>query len=318
MGRALWIALAVLPVVYGHPTLLTVQTELQTEERDRDPPHLQSESPNSVIYKEDDGKEFFLEISQDDTENKLPTPASDVESNQVNTAMPVVELNPSYYQARRAAKAAEHYLNYHYGSPFKLFSIRDIKSATLEELPEGRGKYNMTFAVDDAISNKTAGICTAEIVFNRTEEEKTPEVHCTCDDLLKVNTSEAENSFFHQVMQSTKLVEGEYIPDSFGFIAPEMKPWWQLGILASSFVMLKESNESTLYNMAQILSVKQQKSEENSLLVDYDVLLHDFISQEMIQWHIQASWSPTTGVKVTKCTLQPKKHSTTPATVDSR
>lgn len=45
--------------------------------------------------------------------------------------------------------------------------------------------------------------------------------------------------------------------DSYGHIAPEMKPLWHLGAAAASFIMLKESNESTLYNMAQVANVTQ-------------------------------------------------------------
>lgn len=36
-----------------------------------------------------------------------------------------------------------------------------------------------------------------------------------------------------------------------------MKPFWHLGGVASSFVMLKESSENTLYNFAQVVNVTQ-------------------------------------------------------------
>lgn len=36
-----------------------------------------------------------------------------------------------------------------------------------------------------------------------------------------------------------------------------MKPLWHLGIVASSFIMLNESTENTLYNMAQVANVTQ-------------------------------------------------------------
>lgn len=38
---------------------------------------------------------------------------------------------------------------------------------------------------------------------------------------------------------------------------PDMKPLWHLGIVASSFVMLNESTEDTLYNMAQVADITQ-------------------------------------------------------------
>lgn len=36
-----------------------------------------------------------------------------------------------------------------------------------------------------------------------------------------------------------------------------MKPFWHLGILASSFIMLNESTENTLYNVAQVANITQ-------------------------------------------------------------
>lgn len=45
--------------------------------------------------------------------------------------------------------------------------------------------------------------------------------------------------------------------DSYGHKDPDMVPFWHLGWLAASFVMLKESNENTLYNMAQVSKINQ-------------------------------------------------------------
>lgn len=36
-----------------------------------------------------------------------------------------------------------------------------------------------------------------------------------------------------------------------------MRPLWHLGIVASSFVMMNESTEDTLYNMAQVANITQ-------------------------------------------------------------
>lgn len=38
---------------------------------------------------------------------------------------------------------------------------------------------------------------------------------------------------------------------------PETRPLWHLGIVASSFVMMNESTENTLYNMAQVANITQ-------------------------------------------------------------
>lgn len=38
---------------------------------------------------------------------------------------------------------------------------------------------------------------------------------------------------------------------------PDTRPLWHLGIVASSFVMMNESTENTLYNMAQVANISQ-------------------------------------------------------------
>lgn len=47
------------------------------------------------------------------------------------------------------------------------------------------------------------------------------------------------------------------LTDRHGHMEPDTKPLWHLGIVASSFVMLNESTEDTLYNMAQVANITQ-------------------------------------------------------------
>lgn len=42
------------------------------------------------------------------------------------------ELNPNHYPAQRAAKVVQHYLNTHYGSPYRLFGLRRVHSANAQ------------------------------------------------------------------------------------------------------------------------------------------------------------------------------------------
>lgn len=42
------------------------------------------------------------------------------------------ELNPNHFPARRAAKVVQHYLNTRYGSPYRLFGLEEVLSATAE------------------------------------------------------------------------------------------------------------------------------------------------------------------------------------------
>lgn len=42
------------------------------------------------------------------------------------------ELNPNHYPAQRAAKLVQHYLNARYGSPYKLFGLKEVHSGNAE------------------------------------------------------------------------------------------------------------------------------------------------------------------------------------------
>ncbi|XP_070290074.1 latexin-like [Salvelinus sp. IW2-2015] len=70
--------------------------------------------------------------------------------------------------------------------------------------------------------------------------------------------------------------------------------------------MLRESNESTLYNMAQVANFTQLETEKDQLRFNYHVLLHEMISQEIIHWKLLVTWSPAQGVQVLQTELQPK------------
>lgn len=69
---------------------------------------------------------------------------------------------------------------------------------------------------------------------------------------LVINTSK---SFF--VFFKFPLMTDIVTTDSHGHIEPGMEPLWHLGIVASSFIMLNQSTENTLYNMAQVANVTQ-------------------------------------------------------------
>lgn len=68
-----------------------------------------------------------------------------------------------------------------------------------------------------------------------------------CSELPNVTVYEPEDVLFLSPSSS----------DSNGHIEPEHIPFWHLGAVASSFVMLNESTEDTLYNMAQVANITQ-------------------------------------------------------------
>ncbi|XP_033895866.3 latexin isoform X1 [Acipenser ruthenus] len=284
MRWTLWIVLGLFPLVDGHPTLKTDQNSLETADAAL---NHQNGSLNSVLHL-DDTEKAALETTRDDP------------------AFPMKELNTSHYPATRAAKVAQHYLNYHHGSPSKWFMVHAVKKASSEDIPEVGKKYHIQFSVQEQATKEIVGNCTAEILFRQTEVQSAPEVNCTCDDLLKIKTSDADHALYHHIKHQPEPMAGMDIPDSQGNIPKEMEPLWYLGGIGASFIMWQQSNESTLYNMAHVHSVKQLNSENDLLAFEYVVLLHDMVSQEIIHWHMQVAWNPTQGVKVTQCHLLPK------------
>ncbi|KAJ8368806.1 hypothetical protein SKAU_G00088340 [Synaphobranchus kaupii] len=243
---------------------------------------------------------------------------TDAEPALLEEDMPVEKLVPEHYPANRAAAVAQHYLNTQHGSPYRWLWVEKVLSATLEEVADQGRKYNVTFMVKETVSDKSVGLCSSEVLFPANEGQALPQqgpplqappqVNCSCEDLLKSNTNitEEEDALYLQLKNNGTLVSGQNIPDSNGFIAPEMRPFWHLGAVASSFVMLKESNESTLYNMAQVTNVTQLETQNDTLMFQYHVLLHEMVSQEIISWKLQVSWCPADGVRVLNAEWQPK------------
>ncbi|XP_029628205.1 latexin isoform X2 [Salmo trutta] len=215
-------------------------------------------------------------------------------------------LNPSHYPARRAATVVQHYLNTLYGSPYRWIFLSKVHSGSAEDVAEMR-KYQLELTMQETISN-VSGQCSAELLFPRGEGQSAPQVQASYEGLLQSNTTAQEEAFYQQHRASNNMVSGNDIPDSYGHMEPSMKPFWHLGGVASSFIMLRESNESTLYNMAQVANFTQLETEKDQLRFNYHVLLHEMISQEIIHWKLLVTWSPEQGVQVLQTELQPKSH----------
>ncbi|XP_059930967.1 latexin isoform X1 [Gadus macrocephalus] len=217
------------------------------------------------------------------------------------------ELNPNHYPARRAAQVVLHHLNTRYGSPYWWGALRQVHKATAEALGDSGRKYSLEVTLQDQISG-TKETCTAEVVFPGGPAGGPPQVTTSYEGKSEINTQAQEEALYNQYNTSQNLLSGHNLPDSYGHVAPGMEPFWHLGGVASSFVMLKESSENTLYNMAQVVSVTQLATENNQLRFNYDVLLHEMVSQEIIHWKLLASWSPQEGVKASQMELLPKCH----------
>ncbi|XP_040902690.1 latexin isoform X2 [Toxotes jaculatrix] len=216
------------------------------------------------------------------------------------------ELNPNHYPAQRAAKVVQHYLNTLYGSPYRVFGLHRVHSGNAEDLVNSGRKYQLNISVQELISNKTEK-CSAEVLFPRGEQQRSSQVQASCEELLKINTKAQEEALYQQYKTSQSVLTA-HLPDSYGHIDPDMEPFWRLGTVASSFVMLNESTEDTLYNMAQVANITQLATENDQLKFDYHILLHEMVSQEIIHWKLLFTWSPAEGVKVLQMEQLPHCH----------
>lgn len=217
------------------------------------------------------------------------------------------ELNPNHYPAQRAAKVVQHYLNTRYGSPHRLFRLKTVHKGNAEDVADSGRNYKLQLSVQEVITNTTEE-CAAEVLFPRGEGQRSAQVQASCKELLNINTKEQDEALYQQYKTNQSLLTAQNLPDSYGHIEPDMQPLWHLCIVASSFVMLNESTENTLYNMAQVANVTQLPSENDQLKFDCHTLLHDMVSQEIIHWKLLFIWSPAEGVKVQEMERLPHCH----------
>ncbi|XP_060731202.1 latexin isoform X2 [Tachysurus vachellii] len=215
------------------------------------------------------------------------------------------KLNPIFYEASRAGHAIQHYINTIYGSPFRLYAVTQIHNARTEDMGESGMKYIVEFSVKDTVGESSEGRCSAEVLYPRGETQRPPQVQCSCDGLPRLNTSDKEQEFYQQYRANSNVTAND-LPDSYGHMEPDMVPFWNLGRLVASFVMLNQSNENTLYNLAQVSKLQQLKSEDDQLNFEYEVLLHEMVSQEIIRWKLLIAWSPAKSVKVLESELLPR------------
>ncbi|XP_076838243.1 latexin isoform X2 [Brachyhypopomus gauderio] len=218
------------------------------------------------------------------------------------------ELNPQFYEASRAGHVIQHHLNTLHGSPFRAYVVSRVHKARTEDMGADGRRYVMEVSVKDWVTEGPEVKGLAEVLFSSGEVQKTPQVDSSSLPLLPANTSEKEQAFFQRYSAPGSAISTTDIPDSHGHIDPDMKPFWHFACVASSFIMLNMSNENTLYNLAQVAKVTQLKSPDDQLRFEFQVLLHEMVSQEIIRWKLLVSWSPEDGMKVSETELLPRCH----------
>uniref|UniRef100_A0A7M4EKU0 Latexin n=1 Tax=Crocodylus porosus TaxID=8502 RepID=A0A7M4EKU0_CROPO len=202
-----------------------------------------------------------------------------------------MELEPSHYPAQRAAGVARACISYRRGGPNRVLTLSNVRRARLQVRGRERGPRA-----------GTGWIKSMKLLL----QHSAPEVHFTVEGELGKNPDDADNKFYSRIKSLKEPLVAQNIPDSFGIVPPEMEPIRHLAFSACDYIIWQNSTENTWYNLAQIQDVRQVKRNDDYLEFDYTVLLHDFVSQEIIPWQMQVLWHPQHGVKVTQNSRQPK------------
>ena len=156
-----------------------------------------------------------------------------------------MEIPPTHYPAARAASVAESCINYQQGSPHKLFLVRTVTRASLQDIP-GRGhKYHLKFSVEEIIQKEVTVNCTAEVLYPPMGQDTAPEVNFTFEGEIGKNPDEEDNTFYQRLKSMKEPLKAQNIPDSFGNVPPEMKPVRHLAWLASGYIIRQNSTENT-------------------------------------------------------------------------
>ncbi|XP_052036349.1 latexin [Apodemus sylvaticus] len=217
-----------------------------------------------------------------------------------------MEIAPTHYAASRAASVAENCINYQQGTPHKVFSVQTVQQASKEDIP-GRGhKYHLKFSVEEIIQKQVTVNCTAEVLYPQVGQGTAPEVNFTFEGEIGKNPDEEDNTFYQRLLSTKEPLQAQNIPDSSGNVPPQMKPVHHLAWVACGYVMWQNSTEDTWYKMAQIQTVKQVQRNDDFIELDYTILLHDIVSQEIIPWQVQVLWHPQYGTKVKHNSRLPK------------
>lgn len=209
----------------------------------------------------------------------------------------VREIPTSQRAAREAGRVAVQYLNYYSGSPHQLVYLDVVRKATVKSVPEIGDKFYIEFTTKDYQTNQEVRVCTASVFFRQRQAKPAIHVNCsTSGSLMKAR--EDDYNFYRQMKKQITPISGKDIPDSFGFIDPDMLPVWYLAIMGSSFAIWEKTSEERSYTMAQIKTVQQLPRKDDSIAFDYDILLHELPTEEMIFCSLHIVWIPGKPPKV--------------------
>ncbi|KAM8804808.1 latexin [Eudromia elegans] len=207
--------------------------------------------------------------------------------------------------AGRAAALATACVRYGRGGPGRALSLRAVTAASAQDIGNVGRKYHLKLVLEDILEKDHTVNCTAEILYHLGNTNAAPDVHFEIEGELK-STEEHDNIFYNRIKSLKEELVAQDIPDSHGNVPLGMEPIRLLAQAAAGYVAWQNSTENTRYELAQIKHVRQVKRSDDYLEFDYMVLLHEFVSQEIIPWQMTVLWHPLHGVKVTQNSRQPK------------
>ncbi|KAM8954483.1 latexin-like [Pelodytes ibericus] len=217
-------------------------------------------------------------------------------------------INPTHYPASRAARVAENYINYKLGGPHRVLQMKQVTEATKESIAGVGNTYILTFSITDHVNDQPDITTTAEVQYYLSAQHKAPNVIFKLQRELEDHTGAQDNAFYNRMKNLAPPLEAQDIPDKQGNVTPEMTPVLNLALAASGYVKWQNSTEETDYRMAVIKSVKQLKRKDTALEFQYNMLIHEMVTQEMVPWQINVLWDPQHGLKVEKQVRLPKSH----------
>ncbi|KAJ1088045.1 hypothetical protein NDU88_001204 [Pleurodeles waltl] len=199
--------------------------------------------------------------------------------------------------ARQTARVAIHYLNYLAASPNNLLILGEVTKATVKGVPGIGHKYYIEFTTDDFKTNQKVGTCFGTVFFQSHKPRPAVNVNCTNNNSQN-QINDDDYNLYEKIKQQSKPITANEIPDSFGHIDPSHEPLRDLALAGSSLVMWEKSTEKMHYYMAQVKSVKQWARRDDFIDFDYNILLHEIPTQEIVPCHMRVIWYPGEPLKV--------------------
>ncbi|XP_031229914.1 retinoic acid receptor responder protein 1 isoform X1 [Mastomys coucha] len=200
-----------------------------------------------------------------------------------------------------AARAALHFFNFRASSPSALRVLAAVQEGRAWVDPQEGCEVDLVFSTEqynpEQEGEERMGKCSARVFFKN--EKPRPAINVTCTRLFdKGKRQEKDYLLYKQMKQLKTPLDTISIPDSHGHIDPSLRPLWDLAFLGSSYVMWEKTTQFLHYYLVQLSSVKQLKTEDDSIDLDFTVLLHEFSTQEIIPCRIHLVWYPGKPLKV--------------------